>query len=128
MTAIIINTKHAPQPIGPYNQGICNGNILYISGQIPTHTLENVDNMNIQQQTQIILSNIKNIILKANFSVNNIIKTTIFLTKIKDLQDVNKIYKIFFQENNSHFPTRSCIEVNNLPKNAKIEIEAIAMK
>ncbi|WP_343192446.1 Rid family detoxifying hydrolase [Buchnera aphidicola (Taiwanaphis decaspermi)] len=124
----IIKTKKSPKPIGPYVQGIDTGNFIFVSGQIPID--ENSGNIpeNINDQTYQTLLNIKFIIEKAKLTLNNIIKTTIFIVDINDLKQINKTYNNFFKENNSKFPTRSCVEVNKLPKNVKIEIEAIAYR
>ncbi|CAL4322555.1 2-iminobutanoate/2-iminopropanoate deaminase [Buchnera aphidicola (Thelaxes suberi)] len=128
MSIKIIHTKKSPHPIGPYNQGIQINNILFISGQIPIDTKNNTIPDDIAHQTKIVLLNIESILHKANFYVKNIVKTTIFLTNIQNIQQVNNIYTSFFEKHNSNFPARSCVEVSKLPKNVEIEIEAIAIK
>ncbi|QJC28113.1 Rid family detoxifying hydrolase [Enterobacteriaceae endosymbiont of Plateumaris braccata] len=125
----IIYSKKAPIPIGPYIQGIISNNIIFTSGQIPINPLNNkIESFNIEKQTIQVLKNIKYIINKANYSIQNIVKTTIYLINLDDLNIINNIYKDFFIKNNAHYPARTCIEVSRLPKNAKIEIEAIAIK
>ncbi|QJC29453.1 hypothetical protein GJT83_00790 [Enterobacteriaceae endosymbiont of Plateumaris pusilla] len=125
----IIYTKKAPIPIGSYVQGIVFNNIIITSGQIPINPINNkIDSNNIEKQTVQVLKNIKSIIDKANFSIKNIVKTTIFLINLDDFNIINNIYKNFFIQNNAHFPARTCVEVSRLPLNSKIEIEAIAMK
>ncbi|WP_414734424.1 Rid family detoxifying hydrolase [Buchnera aphidicola] len=124
-----IYTKNAPKVFGPYSQAIKINNLLMISGQIPVDCkTENIPN-NITSQTSLVLKNIKAIIKKSNFSIKNIIKTTIFTTCLDKINDINRIYENFFiQENILIFPARTCIEVSKLPKNVQIEIEVIALK
>lgn len=129
----VINTKKAPHPIGPYVQAISIQNIVFVSGQIgicpDTGKIPN----NIYYQTQQTLKNIKNIIEQSNLQIKNIIKTTIFITDINDLPVINTSYENFFYQHSLlyitlHLPARSCVEVSKLPKNTKIEIEAIAIR
>ncbi|CAL4043353.1 Rid family detoxifying hydrolase [Buchnera aphidicola] len=126
---IPINTKKAPQPIGPYSQAIKIGRLLILSGQIPIDVkCEKITN-DITQQTIITLKNIKSIIEAANLTIKNIIKTTIFLTNMNDLNTVNKVYKNFFLTHQQViFPARSCVQVSALPNNVKIEIEALVLE
>ncbi|CAL4326430.1 Rid family detoxifying hydrolase [Buchnera aphidicola] len=124
----IINSKNAPKPIGPYSQAIQINNTLVLSGQIPIDVASNNIPENISEQTYIVLMNIKSILISSNFQVRDIIKTTIFTTNLKEINIINEIYMKFFIDNKSEFPARSCIEVQALPKNVKIEIEAIACK
>ncbi|WHL25308.1 MAG: Rid family detoxifying hydrolase [Candidatus Blochmannia vicinus] len=128
-----INTKkNAPAPLGPYTQAIGIGSIVFVSGQIPicpdTNTMPN----NIYDQTYQSLLNIKNVIETTELKINNIVKTTLFIIDINDLHIINTSYKKFFNtysfSENIILPTRSCVEVSKLPKDAKIEIEAIAMR
>ncbi|CAL4321873.1 Rid family detoxifying hydrolase [Buchnera aphidicola] len=124
----IINTKKSPQPIGPYVQGIKINNLLMVSGQIPINNNGKIISEDIEQQTLQVLKNIKNIIEKADLHVHNIIKMTIFVTNLNDIKKINQIYQKFFIKNDSNFPSRTCVEVNKLPKNSKIEIDAIAIQ
>ncbi|CAL4323305.1 2-iminobutanoate/2-iminopropanoate deaminase [Buchnera aphidicola (Eriosoma lanigerum)] len=124
-----IYTKNAPEPIGPYSQAIQINNYLITSGQIPIDAQSNQIPEDIIKQTYLTLSNIKSILLSSNFEVKNIIKTTIYIVNMEDIDKINTVYKKFFLENNTtYFPARSCIEVQSLPKKVKIEIEAIAYK
>lgn len=123
-----INTKNAPKPIGPYTQAIKINNMLFLSGQIPIEVSSNHIPENIAEQTYIVLTNIKSILIESQFQVKDIIKTTIFTTDLKKINIINEIYKKFFIDNQSRFPARSCVEVQKLPKNVKIEIEVIACK
>ncbi|QFQ32541.1 hypothetical protein FQV33_00815 [Buchnera aphidicola (Aphis fabae)] len=124
----IINTKNAPQPIGPYSQAIQFNNFLITSGQIPIDTNSGMIPESIDEQTYMVLKNIKYILKESKYQVNDIIKITIFTIDLKKIQIINEIYKNFFLKNKSNFPTRSCVEVQALPKNVKIEMEAIAYK
>ncbi|WP_343192001.1 RidA family protein [Buchnera aphidicola] len=123
-----ITTKQAPQPIGPYSQAIKYGKMVFVSGQIPIEINSNNIKGDIEHQTTITLKHIKTIIEHSGLKIKDIIKTTIFLTDINQLETVNKVYKNFFIINESTtFPARSCVQVSSLPNNAKIEIEVIAM-
>lgn len=121
-----IKSKNAPKPIGPYIQGIQMKNMVIVSGQIPINPVTKIMEEDIFLQTMQCLKNIKFIIEEATLKVNNIVKTTVFLKNFNDFSNFNKAYEKFFLMNKSSFPTRSCIGVNELPCNAKIEIEAIA--
>jgi 2-iminobutanoate/2-iminopropanoate deaminase len=122
----IINTKNAPQAIGPYNQGIITSQYIFLSGQIPFDKDGNLISDNIKSQTKQCLENLENILKSENLDKNNIVKTTIFLKDMNDFLSVNEEYSSFF--NDTIYPARSTVEVNRLPKNVKIEIEAIAIK
>ncbi|QCO70927.1 Rid family detoxifying hydrolase [Buchnera aphidicola] len=124
----IINTKNSPKPIGPYSQAIQIDNFIILSGQIPIDVVSNHIPENIAEQTYLVLKNIKSILVHSGFEVQNIIKTTVFTTNLKKIDIINEVYKKFFIDHKSKFPARSCIEVQALPKNVKIEIEAIASK
>ncbi|CAL4321968.1 Rid family detoxifying hydrolase [Buchnera aphidicola] len=124
-----IYTKKAPKVLGPYSQGIKINNFLIISGQIPIDPITEKIPKKISDQTLLVLKNIKSIILKAKFHIKNIIKTTIFTTKLNQIHKINKMYEFFFKKNKiSIFPARSCVEVSKLPLNVKIEIESISLK
>ncbi|WP_422667286.1 Rid family detoxifying hydrolase [Buchnera aphidicola] len=122
----IISTKNAPNAIGPYSQAIKVNHFLMISGQIPIDVRSGEMPKTIEEQTYLVLKNIKSIIDASELKVKNIIKTTIFSTDLRDFDAINHIYQTFFINNQSTFPARSFVEVKKLPKNAKIEIEAIA--
>ncbi|MBA7519670.1 2-iminobutanoate/2-iminopropanoate deaminase [subsurface metagenome] len=121
----IIKTQKAPLAIGPYSQAVKAGNLLFVSGQISINPKTNeFNNDNIEIQTEQVLKNIKAILEAGNSSLENVVKVTIYLQDIKDFTLVNKIYSKYFEDS---LPARACIEVSNLPKNAKVEIEAIGM-
>ena len=120
----VISTKKAPAAIGPYSQGVMVNNFLFISGQLPMdpETMEMVTG-DIQQQTKQSLENIKSILEEAGLNFNNVIKTTVFIKDMDDFAKINEIYGNYFNENK---PARACVEVARLPKDAGVEIEAIA--
>ncbi|XBC40586.1 MAG: Rid family detoxifying hydrolase [Buchnera aphidicola (Nurudea yanoniella)] len=123
-----ISNDILPKPIGPYSTAIHIENLIFISGQISNSIDSKNEINNIDFQTRDILKNIKNILKKYNANIANIIKTTLFITDLKNLKIINEIYEKFFLKYSTRFPTRSCIEISKLPKNSLIEIEAIAYK
>jgi 2-iminobutanoate/2-iminopropanoate deaminase len=121
-----IATSKAPAAIGPYSQAIEAGGFLYISGQLPIDAGTGKMAGNIGEQAQASLRNIDTILQEAGLTRNDVVKTTIFLKNLTDFDTVNKVYGEFFA--GSTFPARSTIEISRLPKDASIEIEAIAGK
>lgn len=121
----VIHTDKAPQAIGPYSQAIQARNFLFLSGQIPLdpRTGELVKG-DIRQQTKQVLENIKGVLESQGLGMENVVKTTIFLKDIGNFNQVNEIYGTYFP---SSPPARSTVEVSKLPRNAGIEIEAIAI-
>ena len=122
----VISTKAAPQAIGPYSQAIEANGTLYISGQIPRDptTMEFVSD-EVEAQTHQCLKNIQAILEEAGYSLNNVVKCGIFLADMNDFATVNEVYGQYFNE---HKPARACVQVARLPRDAKVEIEAIAVK
>ncbi|SNR88430.1 RidA family protein [Desulfurobacterium atlanticum] len=121
-----IKTEKAPLPVGPYSQAVTVNDFLFISGQIGIDPETGKLREGIEKQTEQILKNIEEILKAAGTEKDKIVKTTIFVKDIKNFQKVNAIYKKFF-ENSSVFPARSTVEVSNLPLNAEIEIECVAI-
>ena len=121
----IIYTKDAPEPIGPYNQAIKIERTLYVSGQIPLipGKMELVNN-DLEKETIQVMKNIEAILFKANMTFGNVVKTTIFLSDMRNFEIVNKIYGKYFNPENA--PARETVEVNNLPKYVRLEISVIA--
>ena len=120
----IINTTDAPPPIGPYNQAIKVGNLLFISGQVCIDPVSgNLKNKDLQEETHQVMHNLKAILQAANMSFNNVVKTTIFLTDMNRFSEVNEIYGKYFE---GDFPTRETVQVAALPKFVNIEISMIA--
>ncbi len=122
----IINTKEAPQPIGPYNQAVAAGGFLFISGQIAIDVASGaLVTDEIGAETQLVLQNLKAILTAAGLTFDHIVKTTIFLSDMDNFGLVNEIYGSYF---NGNFPARETVEVSVLPKNVNVEISAIAVK
>lgn len=125
MTKEVINTNNAPEAIGPYSQGVIVGDFVYTSGQIPLNPVTGELVTYIKLATKQSMENIKAILEEAGTSLNNVVKTSIFLKDLNDFEAVNEVYGTYFIENK---PARSCVQVAKLPKDAVIEIEAIAVK
>ncbi|XOD70230.1 MAG: Rid family detoxifying hydrolase [Sodalis sp. (in: enterobacteria)] len=124
----IINTKNAPVAIGPYVQAVDLGNLIFTSGQISLCPKSGLIAEKIADQTRQSLENVKSIIEAAGLKVADIVKTTVFIKDLNDFSVINDTYEAFFIKHNAHFPARSCVEVVRLPKDVKIEIEAIAVR
>ena len=124
--SIPIKTKAAPDPVGPYNQAIKAGNFIYCSGQIAINPDTNqIDCLgDIKGETTQVLKNLKAVLTAGGASLEDVIKTTIFLTDLNNFQLVNNIYSEFFQ--NEPSPARACVEVSSLPKGVLIEIDCVA--
>jgi 2-iminobutanoate/2-iminopropanoate deaminase len=124
----IINTPSAPAPIGPYNQAILAGDMLFISGQIcldpSTGALMNED---IQQETHQVMHNLRSILTAADMSFHHVVKTTIFITDMNRFSEINEVYGKYF-DSNSSFPARETVQVSALPKFVNVEISMIAVK
>ncbi|AKO45480.1 RidA family protein [[Haemophilus] ducreyi] len=127
--AKVIHSENAPAAIGPYVQAVDLGNLVFTSGQIPMNPQTDEIATDIVQQTRQSLENVKAIIQQANLTVADIVKTTVFVKDLNDFAVVNAEYEAFFKANNHPaFPARSCVEVVRLPKDVKLEIEAIAVR
>lgn len=124
----VINTQHAPAAIGPYVQAVQSGELVFTSGQIPINPEDGSIPKEIEQQTRLSLSNLLAILQAAQLNFNDIVKTTVFIKDMNEFNEINAVYEQFFTEQNAHFPARSCVEVARLPKDVKIEIEAIARR
>ena len=126
MDKVIITTEGAPEPIGPYNQAILAGNMLFISGQICIDPANGqLKNTDLQEETHQVMHNLKAILQKAGFNFNDVVKTTIFLTDMNRFGEVNEIYGKYFDET---FPARETVQVSALPKFVNVEISMIAAK
>ena len=122
----VIKTSKAPEPVGPYNQAIKAGNFIYCSGQIAIDPASNEINClgNIEKETIQVLKNLLAVLNAGGAKAEDVIKTTIYLTDLKNFQIVNEIYSNFF--NVEKPPARACVEVSSLPKGVLIEIDCIA--
>ena len=120
----IIATEKAPAAIGPYSQANKFGNLVITSGQLPIDMATGAFPEGIEAQTKASLENVKTILENAGSSMDKVLKTAVFLKDINDFAAMNGVYATFFSEGS--YPSRSAIEVARLPKDALVEIEAIA--
>ena len=122
----IINSSHAPAPIGPYNQAVEFNHMIFISGQIALIPGTNTLNMDsIELETKQVLDNLKSILHEAGLSFANIVKTSIFLSDMNLFGTVNGIYETYFE---SDYPARETVQVAGLPRGVNVEISAIAVR
>ena len=124
MDKIIINTRNAPAVIGPFNQGIVAGNLLFTSGQLPMHPLTGEVPEGVEAQTIQVMENLKAIIKAAGFGMETVVKTTVYLRHMSDFATVNGIYSRYFPD---EAPARACVAVSGMAKDALVEIDAIAL-
>ena len=118
---------NVPSPLGPYKLFVEVNGFVFCSGQIAISPQTNqIVSEDIKEQTKQVMENIKAVLASTDLSLKHIVKTTIFLTSIKDVPQVNEIYASYFSE--TTLPARSCVEVSNLPKDVKIEIEVLASR
>lgn len=122
----IVQTEFAPSAIGPYSQAVELSGLIFVSGQIPLDpkSLEIVSS-DVEEQTRRSIENMIEILKAAGAGIDDVLKTTIFIKDMSDFPKVNKIYGEYFSNNP---PARACVEVSRLPKDALVEIEAIAYK
>ena len=121
----VISTTNAPCAIGPYSQAIVANGMVFTSGQIALRPDGTFLEGDIEAQTTQVLENLQAVLTEAKSSLNRVVKTTIFLANMDDFASVNAVYGSFFGE---HKPARSTVAVKTLPKNALVEIEAIALQ
>ena len=120
----IIISKKVPAAIGPYSSALKIGNLVFVSGQLPIDpVIGEIVKGGIEAKTRRSLENLKAILESYSIGMENVVKTTIFLKDMNNFSRINKIYGEYFT---GQFPARSCVEVSRLPKDADIEIEAIA--
>ena len=124
MSQKVIDTKNAPGAIGPYSQGMVVGNLVYTSGQLPIDMKTGELVQEVKAATKASLDNVKAILEEAGTSMDKIFKTTVFVKDLNDFNAVNEVYATYFESNP---PARSCVQVAKLPKDAVVEIEAIAV-
>ena len=122
----IIQSSQAPIPVGPYNQAVIVGRLVYLSGQIPINPATNeLVPGDIADQTEQVLKNIKAVLQQAGSSLAEVVKTTVFLKNMNDFSKMNEVYAKYFSLDIA--PARSTIEVARLPKDALVEIEVVAI-
>jgi 2-iminobutanoate/2-iminopropanoate deaminase len=120
-----INTENAPKAIGPYSQGIIANGFVFASGQIPLDSATGELNTgSVEEQAHLVLTNLKAVIEASGSSMDKVVKCTVFLEDMDDYGAVNAIYGEYF---NAPYPARAAIQVARLPKDVKVEIEAIAI-
>jgi 2-iminobutanoate/2-iminopropanoate deaminase len=121
----IISTENAPGAIGPYSQAVKTGNMVFCSGQIPIdpQTGEFVSN-DVAEQTEQVLKNLIAVLEAAGTSLNDVVKTTVFLADMNDFTAMNEVYARYFSENK---PARATVQAARLPRDARVEIECIAV-
>ncbi len=121
-----VHTANAPAAIGPYSQAVIAGSTIYVSGQLPidpaTGEFAGAD---IAAQTRQALTNVRSILAEAGYTMGDVVKTTVLLADISEFAAMNAVYAEFFAE---PFPARAAFQVAAVPKGAKVEIEAIAVK
>ncbi len=121
-----INTKNAPQAIGPYSQAIVLGDLIFTSGVLPVVPESGaIAGAAIEDQTRQALTNLSQLLSASGSSMENVVKTTLFIKDMKDFKRINDIYAGFFRE---PYPARSCVEVSRLPKDVRLQIDAVALK
>jgi len=122
----IVNTNNAPAPIGPYNQAVQFGNLLFVSGQIPLDAATgNLVQGDIKAETHKVMDNLAAILKEAGMDFSNVLKSTIFLMDMGQFAQVNEVYGSYFTEN---APARETVQVAGLPKAVNVEISVIAAK
>ena len=119
-----ISTKEAPEAIGPYSQAVEVNGLIYTSGQIALNDKGEMVADDVENQTHQVMKNLFYVLEAAGSHFNDVIKTTIFLADMNDFDKVNKIYAHYF---GTHKPVRSTVAVKTLPKNALVEIDCIAV-
>lgn len=120
---IRIETKHAPEAIGPYSQAIQMGNWLFTSGQIPLTPEGKLVEPDIEKQTHQTIKNVQAVLAAAGCQLEDVVKTTLYVKDLRHFDQINTVYGEYFSK---HKPARSCVEVSRLPKDVLIEIEVIA--
>ncbi|TDM38875.1 RidA family protein [Macrococcoides goetzii] len=120
-----IFAKNAPAAIGPYSHAVVVNNMVYTSGQIPLTIDGEVIGDDVAEQTKQVLENLSAVLEESGSNLNSVVKTMIFISDMNDFPIINEVYGEYF---NAHLPARSCVEVSRLPKDVKVEIEAIALK
>ena len=125
MARSIVSTTDAPQAIGPYSQAIALDNLVFCSGQIPLTPAGTLAEGDIAVQTRQVLINLKGLLAASGSSLEDVLKTTVFLVDMADFAAMNAVYAEFFT---SAPPARSTVQVSRLPRDVRVEIEAIAVR
>jgi len=124
MSARTISTDSAPRAIGPYSQGIAAAGLLFLSGQVPLDPATGaLIQKTMQEEVARVLENLKAVLEAAGSGLDRVVKTTVYLTSLKDFEAMNEVYARYFGDNR---PARSTVQVAALPRGARVEIDAIA--
>lgn len=124
----VIKTESAPAPVGPYNQAIvASGSMMFVAGQIPLdpQTGQLVGGDDVAAQTEQAMTNLKAILAAGGATLDNVVKTSVFLKDMNDFAAMNAVYAQYFDEESA--PARACVEVARLPKDVRVEVECIAV-
>ncbi|MGB2752487.1 MAG: RidA family protein [Pyrinomonadaceae bacterium] len=125
MNKEIVSTDNAPGAIGPYSQAIKAGGLVFCSGQIPIDpSTGNFVSDVVSEQTEQVLKNLSEVLKAAGTSLENVVKTTVFLADMNDFAEMNEVYSQFFSDNK---PARATVQAARLPRDAKVEIDCIAV-
>ncbi|MCA9398313.1 MAG: RidA family protein [Candidatus Omnitrophica bacterium] len=127
MSKKIIFSEAAPKPVGPYNQAVSAGGFVFLAGQIPLDPSSGkmVDG-DVVAQTERVFENIKAVLAKAGLTLENVVKTTVFMQDLAEFAQMNGVYSRYFEEQTA--PARSTVQVAGLPLGAKVEIEVVAVE
>lgn len=121
----VISTEKAPSAIGPYSQAVKTGGFVFVSGQIPLDPVTGeILSTDVQEQTGQVIRNLEAVLTAAGSSLAQVVKTTVFIKDMNEFSKINQVYSQYFKENP---PARSTVEVARLPKDVRVEIEAIAI-
>src|SRR5271154_741303 len=124
MSKKIIKTDKASLPVGPYNQAVSIGNLIYTAGQIPLDRLGDMVPGGIKEQTQQVLENVKFVVEAGGSSLEKVVKATVYLKDLNDFAGMNEIYSQYFKSELA--PARTTIQVSRIPKDSLVEIEVVA--
>lgn len=117
-----IKTNKSPEALGPYSQALKTDSFIFVSGQIPFNTDLELVSEDVEEQAHQCLKNLRGIVEDSGCSMDQVVKTTVFIKDMNNFESVNNVYSEYFTQ---PYPARSCIEVARLPKDVKVEIEAI---
>lgn len=120
----IVNTEKAPAAIGPYSQAIKANGLIFISGQLPVNPADGSIPTDVEAQAKQSLENVVAILASEGLTADDVVKTTVFIKNMNDFATINGVYAQYFTK---EFPARACVEVARLPKDALVEVEAIAL-
>ena len=120
-----VSTDQAPAAFGPFSQAVKTDRFVFVTGQLPLDPASGkLVSQDVEEQTHRVLQNLRAIVEEAGSSLDQVVKATVFITRMDDFDKMNRVYETYFSK---PFPARSCIEVSGLAKEAKVEIEAIAL-